>query len=124
MLEYAKVILPKLSFSEELFQKELIKCINWVEPFERDTLQSWVFDNFSNEFPEVIEDAGKNYNPSILANYTYEMVKEYNQFYHDYSILKADGTEIRNFRLVLSVMISKIVKSAMTLLGVELPERM
>ncbi len=79
---------------------------------------------FIYAFPEIIEDAGANYNPSILANYTYELVKEYNQFYHDYSILKAEGTEIRNFRLVLSHMISKIIKSAMELLGIELPERM
>ena len=57
MLEYAKVILPKLCFSEELFQKELIKCINWVEQDERESLQKWVAENFADEFPEIIENA-------------------------------------------------------------------
>ncbi len=77
-----------------------------------------------NVFPENVKDAGISYNPSILANYTYELVKEYNQFYHDYSILKAEDEDIRNFRLVLSLMISKIINTAMNLLGIELPDRM
>ena len=57
MLEYAKVILPKFSFSAELFQKELLKCINWVEPVEREKLQKWVTENFSNEFSGIIENS-------------------------------------------------------------------
>jgi len=57
MLEYAKVILPKFSFSEELFQKELLKCINWVEPVERGKLHKWVTENFAGEFPDIIENA-------------------------------------------------------------------
>lgn len=89
-----------------------------LEPKEKSLLK------LVYEFPENIEAAGDNYNPSILANYTYELVREYNQFYHDYSILKADGAEVMNFRLLLSLVISKIIDSAMTLLGIELPDRM
>ena len=89
-----------------------------IEPKEKSLLK------LVHEFPEIIEDAGKKYNPSILANYTYELVKEYNQFYHDHSILKAERTETRDFRLVLSQMIAKIIESSMGLLGIDLPERM
>ena len=69
-------------------------------------------------------DAGETFNPSLIANFIYELVKEYNQFYHDYSILKEENPEIRNFRLVLSQVVSGIVKNGMELLGIEMPERM
>jgi len=79
---------------------------------------------FICDFPEVVKDAGENYNPAVIANFTYELVKEYNQFYHDFSILKAGDRKVRDFRLVLSQMIAKIIKSSAGLLGIELPERM
>ncbi len=77
-----------------------------------------------HEFPAVLADAGETFNPSLIANFIFELVKEYNQFYHDYSILKEEDPEIRNFRLVLSRVVSGIVKNGMELLGVEMPERM
>jgi arginyl-tRNA synthetase len=77
-----------------------------------------------HEFPAVLKDAGETYNPSLITNFVYEMVKEYNQFYHDHSILKEDNTDIRNLRLVLSQVTSGIVKRSMELLGIEMPERM
>ncbi|UCH13841.1 MAG: arginine--tRNA ligase [Bacteroidales bacterium] len=79
---------------------------------------------FIYDFPVVVRDAGEDFNPAIIANFTYELVKEFNQFYHDFSILKAGDEELRNFRLVLSQMTAKIIKSASDLLGIELPERM
>jgi len=77
-----------------------------------------------HEFPAVLADAGETFNPSLIANFMFELVKEYNQFYHDYSILKEEDPEIRKFRLVLSRVVSGIVKNGMELLGVEMPERM
>lgn len=77
-----------------------------------------------HEFPMVVRDAGETFNPSLIANFIYELVKEFNQFYHDYSILKEENPEIRKFRLVLSQVVSGIVKNGMELLGIEMPERM
>ncbi len=57
MIEYAKVILPKVSFSEELFQKELLKCINWVNQGEIEDLREWCFANFGELHPEILEKA-------------------------------------------------------------------
>jgi arginyl-tRNA synthetase len=75
-------------------------------------------------FPDVVKDAGANYSPAIIANYIYELVKEYNQFYHDHSILAEEDVARRNFRLVLSATVAKIANSGMKLLGIEMPERM
>jgi len=77
-----------------------------------------------HEFPNVLMDAANTYNPSLIANYIYEMVKEFNQFYHDYSILKEENCRIRDFRLVLSFVIAGVVKNGLGLLGIEMPERM
>jgi arginyl-tRNA synthetase len=77
-----------------------------------------------HEYPGVIQDAGDSFNPSLIANFIYELVKEYNQFYHEYSILKEEDPEIRNVRLVLSQVVSCVTKSGMELLGIEMPERM
>ena len=76
------------------------------------------------DFAAVVKQAGEDYSPSIIANYTYDLVKEYNQFYHDFSILREENPELKNFRLVLSANVAKIVKSGMDLLGIEVPERM
>ena len=77
-----------------------------------------------SDFTGVVAQAGNDYNPSILANYTYDLVKEYNQFYHDFSILREENEAVKIFRLALSANVGKIVKSAMGLLGIEVPERM
>jgi len=76
------------------------------------------------EFPAVVTEAAKDYSPSNIANYTYDLVKEYNQFYHDFSILREENEDLKVFRLALSENVSKIVKLAMSLLGIEVPERM
>ena len=76
------------------------------------------------DFPNVVKQAGTDYNPSILANYTYDLVKEYNQFYHDFSILREENEAVKIFRLALSQNVGKVVKLAMGLLGIEVPERM
>jgi arginyl-tRNA synthetase len=77
-----------------------------------------------SQFPAVIKEAGDNYSPAVIANYCYELVKEYNQFYHDHSILAESGKEIRNFRLVLSATVGNVIKTGMNMLGIEMPERM
>jgi len=76
------------------------------------------------DFTNVVKQAGSDYNPSILANYTYDLVKEYNQFYHDFSILREENEAVKVFRLALSQNVGKVVKLAMGLLGIEVPERM
>lgn len=76
------------------------------------------------EFNEVVKQAGLDYSPSIIANYCYDLVKEYNQFYHDFSILHEENKDVKLFRLVLSSNISKVVRLGMGLLGIEVPERM
>ena len=76
------------------------------------------------DFANVVKQAGTDYNPSILANYAYDLVKEYNQFYHDFSILREENEAVKIFRLALSQNVGKVVKLAMGLLGIEVPERM
>jgi len=75
-------------------------------------------------FPATIREAGENYSPAIIANYCFELVKEYNQFYHDHIILGENDQEKRNFRLILSSVTVKVIQKAMALLGIEVPERM
>jgi arginyl-tRNA synthetase len=75
-------------------------------------------------FPAAVKEAGDAYSPAIIANYIYSLVKEFNQFYHDHSILGEQDEAIRNFRLVLSQTIANVVKSGMNLLGIKVPERM
>jgi arginyl-tRNA synthetase len=75
-------------------------------------------------FPEVVKQAGKEYSPSLIANYTYDLVKEYNQFYHDYSILKEEDAAVRAMRIVLSRNVAKVIKQAMALLGIGVPDKM
>ena len=77
-----------------------------------------------NEFGAVVEQAGKDYSPSGIANYCYELTKEFNQFYHDYSILGADTNEQRQLRLCIARNVAKTLKNGMALLGIEVPERM
>ena len=76
------------------------------------------------DFAGVVKQAGEDYSPSVIANYTYDLVKEYNQFYHDFSILREENEHLKLFRLALSANVGRIVKSAMGLLGIEVPERM
>lgn len=76
------------------------------------------------DFPAIVAQAAKEYSPSTIANYCYDLVKEYNQFYHDYSILHEEDVKKKQLRLSLSAAVSKVVKTGMGLLGIEVPERM
>lgn len=96
----AEVVVPSLSVKE----KELLKRISL--------------------FPATVKEAGDNFSPAIIANYCYELVKEFNQFYHDHSILGESDGAVRNFRLVLASSVGKVVETGMNLLGIEMPERM
>jgi arginyl-tRNA synthetase len=77
-----------------------------------------------NEFPEIVSEASAELSPALIANFCYDIAKEFNQFYHDYSILGEEDTSIRDFRLCLSEMTGKVIKSGLWLLGIEVPERM
>ena len=76
------------------------------------------------DFPSVVAEAGRNYSPAVVANYAYDLAKEYNQFYHDYSILREENPARRELRLLLSYTVARTLKGAMSLLGIEMPERM
>lgn len=77
-----------------------------------------------SEFPATIEQAGTEFSPSLIANYVYELTKEYNQFYHDFSILKEENSSARELRLVLSKNVGDIIRRSMWLLGIDVPEKM
>ena len=77
-----------------------------------------------NAYGAAVEQAGKDYSPSGIANYCYELTKEFNQFYHDFSILKEEDNDKRTLRLVLAQNVAKVIKNGMALLGIEVPERM
>ena len=102
----AEITLDEKAFETELADKE-ISLIQKLQGFEAAVCQ-----------------AGQDYNPSCIANYCYELVKEYNQFYHDFSVLKEEDKTKQQVRLMLSAAVSQIVKSGMGLLGIEVPERM
>lgn len=77
-----------------------------------------------NDFPYVVSEAGRTYSPALIANYAYDLVKEYNQFYHDCSILRETDETVRSLRLALSHVTARTVRTAMSLLGIIVPERM
>ena len=76
------------------------------------------------DFPATVAEAGRIYSPALIANYVYDLVKEYNQFYHDYTILNEPDAAVRALRLALSQCVAGVVRSGMSLLGIEVPERM
>ena len=76
------------------------------------------------DFAAIVKQAGEDYSPSVIANYTYDLVKEYNQFYHDFSILREENEAVKVFRLALSENVAKVVRLGMGLLGIEVPDRM
>ena len=77
-----------------------------------------------NGFRDVVSQAADDYNPSVIANYCYDLAKEFNQFYHDFSIMKEPNRDLKMFRLVLAQNVGKIIKLGTGLLGIEVPERM
>lgn len=89
-----------------------------LEPEEKELIK------IISEYPNIIKEAGENYSPAVIANYTYELVKTYNHFYQSITILGEDDLNKKNLRLGISENTGKVIKSAMGLLGVEVPERM
>ncbi|ATR94837.1 arginine--tRNA ligase [Porphyromonas gingivalis] len=77
-----------------------------------------------SEYSEVVSEAGRSYSPALIANYIYDLVKEYNQFYHDFSVLKEEDERVRAFRLALSEVVALTMRKGFALLGIEMPERM
>ncbi|MCM1370132.1 MAG: arginine--tRNA ligase [Candidatus Amulumruptor caecigallinarius] len=99
---------------------EIDSEVEMAVPNEKETVLIRKIDDFRN----VVADAGKSCSPALLANYAYDLAKEYNQFYHDYSILKEENVGVRNLRLLISKVTARTLKAAMGLLGIEMPERM
>lgn len=85
--------------------------------------ESNLIQTLSN-FPNVVAQAGSDYSPALIANYVYDLVKQYNSFYHDFSILKEENEQMKQFRLLLSKKVANVIKTGMGLLGIEVPERM
>jgi arginyl-tRNA synthetase len=77
-----------------------------------------------HQYPEILTEAAANFSPAVIANYVYDLAKEYNQFYHDHPILSEEKTDISSFRLLLSKQVGVIIRSGMNLLGIDVPERM
>jgi len=96
----------------------LAPCSLPLVPKEVDLIQKL------SEFPAAVEQAGTDYSPSGIANYCYELTKQFNQFYHDHSILGADTEEQKAVRLLIAKNVAKTIKNGMALLGIEVPERM
>ena len=96
----------------------LTPCSSSLAPKEVDLIQKL------SEFPAAVEQAGTDYSPSGIANYCYELTKQFNQFYHDHSILGADTEEQKAVRLLIAKNVAKTIKNGMALLGIEVPERM
>ena len=77
-----------------------------------------------NSFPDIVKQAAGDYNPSVIANYSYDLAKEFNQFYHDFSIMHEQDVNLKKMRLVLASCVGKVLKLGMGLLGIEMPQRM
>ena len=112
-----KSVLRKAEEQNIDFKSE-IKCNISISDKESNLIQ------MLTEFEEVVQQAGKEFSPALIANYAYDLVKEYNQFYHDFSILREENEELKRFRLALSESVARVIKIAMNLLGIEVPERM
>jgi arginyl-tRNA synthetase len=77
-----------------------------------------------SDFAGAVAEAGRTYSPALIANYCYDLAKEFNQFYHDYSILKEEDANIKALRLLISAVVARTLKAGVALLGMEMPERM
>jgi len=116
---YARIksVLRKAAEKNIEFQK---KTNTGLDPNEKEIELIKLLDGF----PKVVQDAAIQMTPSVIANYCYELTKEFNQFYHDFSILSVDDDKTRNFRLQLSEITGDTIEKCMGLLGIEVPERM
>ena len=77
-----------------------------------------------SDFPSVVKEAGASFSPALIANYAYDLAKEYNQFYHDFPVLKENNDDLRALRLLISATLADTLRSAVSLLGMEMPEKM
>ena len=119
---------PFIQYTYARIQSVLRKCcedykavdISAVAPNEKETSLIQRLADFTS----VVADAGRNYSPALIANYVYDLAKEYNQFYHDCSILKEQDEKVRCFRQLLSETVADVIKRGMSLLGIEMPSRM
>ena len=119
---------PFIQYTYARIQSVLRKCcedykavdISAVAPNEKETSLIQRLADFTT----VVADAGRNYSPALIANYVYDLAKEYNQFYHDCSILKEQDGAVRCFRQLLSDTVADVIKRGMSLLGIEMPQRM
>ena len=119
---------PFIQYTYARIQSVLRKCcedykamdISTVAPNEKETSLIQRLADFTT----VVVDAGRNYSPALIANYIYDLAKEYNQFYHDCSILKEPDEKVRCFRQLLSETVADVIKRGMSLLGIEMPNRM
>jgi len=120
-IQYTYARIQSVLRKSNLSPQDLSRIINLSVPIseKEESLVQLLAD-----FPSVVQEAGTDFNPAVIANYIYDLVKEYNQFYHDYSILKEENEELKNFRLVLSANISSVIKTSFSLLGINVPERM
>jgi arginyl-tRNA synthetase len=116
---FARICSVMRKASEQGLEMDKLKVsVNHIQDKEKELIKL-IYD-----FPALIQESAKTLSPALIANYLYEVAKEYNQFYHDYSILKAEQQEMRDNRLLISLKISYILKTSMGLLGIEAPERM
>ena len=119
---------PFIQYTHARIKSVLRKCcdnfmtadISAVAPNEKETSLIQRLADFTT----AVADAGRNYSPALIANYIYDLAKEYNQFYHDCSILKEMDEPVRCFRLLLSATVADVIRRGMSLLGIEVPDRM
>jgi len=111
---------------QSILRKASIK-IQYIKPISKDIFLNEKEKNIIqllSDFPTIVQEASDSFNPAIIANYTFDIAKEYNQFYHDYSILKEENEDVQKFRLILSYNTGKIIEMSFKLLGINVPEKM
>lgn len=117
---------PFIQYTHARIQSLLTKAnteLNDINPSGINELEKEIIKQLT-EFPVIIQEAGRDYSPAVIANYTYELVKMYNQFYQSVYILNEPDESLKTFRLVLSSNVAKVIKTAMRLLGIDVPNRM
>lgn len=117
---YARIRSVLRKYGESAAEKESLQlAAGFPVSFKEESLIQLL-----SEFPATVKEAADNFNPAVIANYIYELAKEYNQFYHDYSILREENEDLKKFRLLLSLNVGRIIKTGCGLLGIGVPERM